>query len=1482
MRAFRPPCATDRRFVRRGRSPVGSAEVARRPGGPVLLRRLLPLLLLFVATPVAGQEDDPDVVRTERSETLPLATRDLLDPDPLVHMGWGTAEDVFVDLGAGAGVSLLSGNLVMRVEPLRRPDLHGSARMALTYNHQEPEGTSDLAPGWTYDLARTWMPGAWGERVLLDGDGFRDVFWAGDPPTADELDRVTRDVVDAWRRDTPAPDRRALGGVRALQELLVSDPTTLGAMRLRYLGAPDLEVDEKPVYRSLARGARVFRDDPDDGVVLELPDGTRELYDEEGRLVSIQPQAGLRWDLKRDNGVLKTATLDGRIEWSVETDSRFRLHRIGDSKGGVASIEYSGSMLQVLETPGGDYRFRYDGRSRLAEARTPMGVVSVVYDDATGRVRAASGPAGDVSLRAAVADTGIRVDVDGLAGGTWTVVWDAERRRRTVSRAGRQVEAVRFAEIAALPEEVALPSTTVTFDWDGAGRLVRAAQPGREVVWERESTGALTALVDSAGQRGVVESDSSGLKTWTDPAGRRTTLERADDGHVRAVGRTGGPDLSLKRHPAGTLSLLAVGEGTELVLPSPERGVGEVRLDGASGGVRRAVDGRILSFEGSGGRTVGLVLGADGRVQSIRDDRTSVSLSYAGTLLSAWSGPEGSRTIRRGVDGIATALLEGGAPRWEARRGTNGAVDRLLLDGAELSIETSAEGPTSWGRPGGASTRVQRATDGAVDEVTDSASGTLLLELDPAGRTVGVRRGAGRWGLPRDRSGRLQRVAPPGGAIDFTLDDAGHPSSLGSLAGLAWRIRRDAVGRMTSFEAVDSTFGLELERGGAPRRFLRPDGVSSRLTYDVRGRWTGIGLPDGSVAVSWGVLGPTAFGELRWRLDSSGALVGWGRPGDGELRWFADRQTDGRVRAVRGPSERVVRREASGRPILVGDLRLDWAEGGLEGFTDGDETWRIERDGVGRIRRISTDERGVFVVEREVTGDVRTVSFGPEGVPYTRMIGRDPAGRVETLSIDGDGTGRFRMERDPSGRMTRIADGEDGFVLDLRWRDVVSEGDDLIAAALDVQTDDSDRRREASGAWDATLTQGGRVFVRHEERPPVGGRLSGPRALPSEVEAGFPSQRIAGTPFVPSKIPPAILVGDAARAERWWTGRAPRAEDLALMPEGLPESLRAWRHARLAARTASAGVPDDVVRAGAGALLPPVPGATALVPSAAGARRVAATEALVLSGDLPGEALLWGDLLDLPLEPWTLDLPGAAVLSALRPRIEQPLLPPGWDPDRLAVVQPGAHGLLTVRGRDLERRRDWDVRALVEGLPPGTVDVLPGTPGWVAPMPGSTAADGRATVWDSLSDDPFGAREAALGQATSDSVLLALRALASGTPTAMGGLLPDPVADESWLIELPSGTRVVLDGHGRLLSIDAGGRLLRSHAGAMSAIAARELLTPTLDRWLLDAANDQSPWNPRYLPGRGAAVESRWGLVPAVPLFPLDSQGRPALPGLPR
>jgi hypothetical protein len=1448
------------------------------------LRRPLPLLLLLALAPIApvasGQEET-EIIESERVETLDLATRDLLDPDPIEHMGWGTLEDVFVDLGAGAAISTLSGNVVLRFEPIPRPDLPAPARMAFTYNHIEPEGAPDLAPGWTYTWGRSWTPGPWGDRIVIDEDGFRDSLWAGEPPSAEQLDRVTRDVIAAWRRGTPARDRRALGGVSALEELLVSDPATLGNMRLRYLGAPDPDLFEELVFRSSARGVRVMQDEGKD-IVLVAPDGSRDTYAPTGALTGFAPAQGLAWAAVRDQGVLDAVTVGGLTEWTLETDSRFRISKLSDARGAVTRFEYAGSLLQLVDSPNGEWRFHYDARGRLDQAKTPSGDVQITYDDSTGRAVSGSGPEGRWTMRPSLSDTGLSVLVDG-DDGTYSVRWDAERRERTVTRAGRQVERVRFANRAALPTEVERASGILTLDWDDSGRLLRVAERGREVRFDRDGDGILQAIVDGGGARGPVEAAVEGVRAWDDPSGRRTTLERADDGFVRAVLRTGGPDLSIQRHSGGAMSRLAVREGPELALPSPERSVGELRLDGASAGVRRNNDGRIVGFEGPTGRTVSLVLGPGGRVREVRDDRATATVDYSGQLLAGWTGPEGARTVRRDREGRATALVEGGVARWDARRDGTGGLDRLLLDGAELLVEVDSDGAVrSWQRPGGARTELSRRGDGAVNERTDDATGALALDLDREGRVVAVRRGSGRWELGRDRSGRIERVAEPGGGLDFTLDAAGHPGSVATRSGHGWTLRRDALGRLTALEGIDASFVLEHTRAGAPTRFFRADGADARLDFDVRGRWTGLGLPEGAVSVSWGVSAPTGFGELRWRMDSAGALSGWGAMEKGELRWFVDREVDGRVRTVRGGGlERGIRRDPAGRPERVGADTLAWGYGGLDGFEANGASWRIERDGSGRVRRYLGPD-ATLVFDRETTGDARRITVLNGKAEGAVELGRDPAGRLDSLRFAGGlGATAWRMTRDPMGRLLTVERGERQRA-DLTWRDISREDEGVLAEALAVQTDDPKLRREASGSWDVQVAAGA-LLAQYPSRPGLGGTHGRALLLPEWVRSALPPTSLPAMRLpMPRRLePPLMLVGDAARARRWWSGHAPRIEDLALMPEGLPEDVRAWRQARIGAVARGAGVPEDVGRAGAGVLLPPVPGAASLVPGPVGARRVTAREALVLAGDLPAEALVWGELLDLPEEAWRFDLPGAAVLAAVRRRLDAPALPPTLVADGIAVVEAGAHGLATARGREVERRRRWEAHPLIDGLPPGTLDVLPGTPGWITPLPGTTEADGRATGLDALSDDPLGAREAALGQARADSVLLALRALAGGVETALGGLLPDPAADESWLIELPSGTRVVLDGHGRLLSVDAGGRLIRALVGAMAALAGGELLAPTLDRWTLTSSGDDAPWNPLYLPGRGDAVESRWGLVPAVAGLPLDAQARPALPGWP-
>ena len=241
-----------------------------------------------------------------------------------------------------------------------------------------------------------------------------------------------------------------------------------------------------------------------------------------------------------------------------------------------------------------------------------------------------------------------------------------------------------------------------------------------------------------------------------------------------------------------------------------------------------------------------------------------------------------------------------------------------------------------------------------------------------------------------------------------------------------------------------------------------------------------------------------------------------------------------------------------------------------------------------------------------------------------------------------------------------------------------------------------------------------------------------------------------------------------------------------------------------------------------------------------------------MTGDLPPSALEHRELVELPRAAWSVAAPARGLLRELAQRRRWPSAPPGVGaPWSVAGVEGSAMGFST-RLAATPPPAAFAVRAALLGLPPGTPDRFPG----------------EGSALESLSDDPFGRREARRVALRTDSTLLWLRGLALAPRAAGSALLDAPSTGVRWRIELPAGASAVVDDRGRLLSLDLGARLSAAWDAHVVARAA-ERLTGAAD--LVDLA-------PPYWPAPGASPEARWGLATPWPAWPLDARGHLRLP----
>ncbi len=1023
------------------------------------------LVVFFLAADVAMEE------RTEEITGEPFA----MDRGPLDQLGWGTLEDLYVDLGGGAAVNVFSGNLVVSVRPFVRADVVADSQLALTYNHLDSDGHPELGPGWSYDLGRYTAPGAWGDRVIVDADGATDDFFAGEPPDNEEVRQIVDELVRAWKRDTPRKERRAVGGDDAMRSMLGSDPLFLGEMRLRYLGpaaAPEVSAGEELIWRSSRRGERALLQG-DGELILTRSDGGLETYSIEGQLTQVDPPGGPTIKLKREAGRLTTVTHGRTDRFRVSADSWGRFRTIDSSDGPDAEFEYSGRSLWRLQAPAGSWRFEYDGRGRLTSIDGPDGRVTVRYDDATGRVAEAIGPGGTLDL-AAPDGTDVAKVLATIDSAPMTVIWDPRGRVRTLSGGGVSQE-VRFAGRRPLPVAVTDGASTVRFRWDAGGRLVEAATDGIAAEWKRDTDGVLIGLVDGAGEEARIEASSDGgVLGWTDPAGRSTALVVDAAGRPSRIDRPGGLSETIWRTDVGLIKSIATTGGESL----------EVRRDG-SGFVRSVesvvsgtagfdVDarGRVVGFDAPSGGSLEVRRGTDGRVGRAADGGSGFDLRYGATAVEGWTGPRGGVRVHRDGAGLPIRLEVGGGLGWELDRALDGLPSELRREGhADVELEYEDGLAIGWSRGDGRTTSFERDRDsGRVVGWVTSGQGRIALERDDAGRTIGLLRGSGRWKLERDRSGRVRRIADPGGGrAEIQVDGGGRPSVVSTGEGHRFTLRHARDGQLVELRGlIGAGWKLRFGRGGLPAAVTDPEGRTAELRWDRASRWSELSLPGvAKVEAGWGPLGPSRAAGSRFVIAPSGALTGWGPAGE-VGSWDVQRDAQGRAKRVAyregaGAGRRrsveeapEIERSRGGRVLRVGAWEPRWRNGRLDGVAAPvgatTATWSLRTDGPGRVRGLDGPGGGAAEVTFDSFGYVREVAITPEGgAAQTWGVERNPAGRVD--AIEGPSDLRWTLERDSSGRVRGWTAGDRRAAFE-PIDGTIFRSDDAIADALGVTTDD--------------------------------------------------------------------------------------------------------------------------------------------------------------------------------------------------------------------------------------------------------------------------------------------------------------------------------------------------------------------------------------------------------------------------------------------
>lgn len=568
---------------------------------------------------------------------------------------------------------------------------------------------------------------------------------------------------------------------------------------------------------------------------------TRYTYDDAGNLTAVTRPDGSRELAEYNDLGLPTVvtSADGAV-WRYGYDER-------------------GNRVETTDPAGATTRYTYGERGELLSSVDALGNVRTMESDAAGLAIASTDPLGAVS-RCTRDQFGRPVTITDPAGGVTRLAWTIEGRLRT---------------------RTAPDGATEQWHYDGEGNDIAYVDPAGDVTRTMTTHFDLPSVrIDPDGARTEFTYDPElRLVAVTNPQGLTWRYEYDQAGNMVAERDFNGRELRYAYDAAGQLvrRTNGAGEVTEYVRD-------------ARGNVveRRSADG-VARFEFDVAGRMTRAVDDDADVVFTRDVFGRVTTeSVNGREVTSSYDELGRRTRRRTPTGAESVWSYDGRHQPTALR-TAGHTVTFAYDGAgretQRLLDTGPVLAQEWDRDGRLTGQVLSATagwalqrrhyryrpDGEVSAIEDQLTGNRSVEVDHAGRVVGVR--------------------GPNWTERYAYDAAGNVTEAGTpetrrYAGTALResrnvsYRHDAQGRVVlrqrkRLSAKPATWSYTWNSEDQLVGVVTPDGTSWRYRYDALGRR----IAKEQLSADGGVAARTDFVwdgvTLAEQVDSGGRAVSW-------------------------------------------------------------------------------------------------------------------------------------------------------------------------------------------------------------------------------------------------------------------------------------------------------------------------------------------------------------------------------------------------------------------------------------------------------------------------------------------------------------------------------------------------------------------------------------------------------------------------------